>query len=180
MLKILRNISRKQRGFTAIELVVGVAIIGLIGAAATTGIVQVFKGSTLSSDRMTAINNVRTAGDWISRDARMAEGLIKLDEPGILLRIEWTDYAPPNGDPFDRFQVDYTLIDGKLNRSYQRSTGNPPVVAEQQSIFIAQNIAVDEDTLEFSGNQLTLTMTSTVGSASETRTFVISLRNLPQ
>ncbi|HEX9896632.1 MAG TPA: prepilin-type N-terminal cleavage/methylation domain-containing protein [Dehalococcoidales bacterium] len=176
-MKILKSLNQKQHGFTAIELVVGIIIIGLIATAVATGIAQAFNGTISSNDRMSATNNVRVAGDWISDDVKMVEGSVQLNVSGVLIRVEWSDYPPPNGDPPHRYLVDYTLSNGKLYRLYQEFTGNPPVLAGQQTVLIAQNITVG--TCTFSNNTLTLTLTSTFGSVSETRTFVIAVRNLP-
>jgi len=66
----------KRYGFTLIEILVGIAILGVIAAAAAGGVFQVVKGSPDSNNRMQAINNVQNASDWISQDARNAESYI--------------------------------------------------------------------------------------------------------
>lgn len=168
--KVKKNLRREQNGFTAIEMLVGVTIIGVIAVALTTGITQVFSGSSSSSDHMTAINNVRNAGDWISHDARMAENNIIITSN--LPSMHWTFYNPLSGDPPSVYDVIYTLSGTDLVRSYTVDSGTPQVITVAQYITI--------DSAVFSGNTFTITLTATVGSATETRTFAISLRNLPQ
>lgn len=170
MLRMLNRMHKRQNGFTAIEMVIGVTLIGIIGAALATGISQVYKGSALSSDRMTATNNVRNAVDWISQDARMAENQITITDN--CPTINWTFYNPFTGDPPSEYEVIYTLSGTDLIRSYQVDDEAPT------SMMVAQNITIDSAV--FSANELSMTLTSTVNSVSETRTFVISLRNLPQ
>lgn len=165
-----KRIHYEQGGFTLVETLVGLVIIGVISTALTTGITQVFSGSSLSSEHMTAVNNVRNAGDWISQDARMAENTIIITSN--LPSMHWTFFNPLSGDPPSVHDVVYTLSGTDLVRSYTVDSGVPQVTT------VAQNITIDSAV--FSGNKLTIALTATVGSASETRTFVISLRNLPQ
>lgn len=176
MKQLLRILLKKQSGFTAIEMVIGVVIIGLIGAALAVVIAQTVSGNILSSDRMTAINNVRNAVDWISQDARMVKNSIILGDPIILMRIEWEDYAPPNGEPPFTYHVDYRLNGTNLERHYWVMEG--PVSTIESNIIVAENISSITPT--FIGTELTVSVTATVNSAIETRTFSIVMRNIPQ
>jgi len=66
-------IHKDQRGFTLIELIVAIAITGLITGGITTAIFQVFNVNTLSNNHMLALRQVQNAGYWISHDAQMAQ-----------------------------------------------------------------------------------------------------------
>lgn len=154
-------------------MVIGVAIVAIIGAAVVVGITQVFRGSTSSSDRMTAINNVRNAGDWITQDARMSLGSVTISPVDHCPSMSWTYYDPLTSDPPTSFSVVYTLSGtADLVRSYTVGMGAPSVIT------VARNITVNSAT--FSTNNFTITLTATAGSVSETRTFSDALRNLPQ
>jgi prepilin-type N-terminal cleavage/methylation domain-containing protein len=176
MKKLLRFLNEKQSGFTAVEMVIGVVIIGLVGAALAVVITQTVSGNILTSDRMTAVNNVRNAVDWISQDARMVKNSIQTDVPGILMRIEWEDYAPPNGEPPFTYRVDYALTGTSLSRHYVVMEG--PVITIDKNIMVAENITSIIPT--FIGTELTVSITAAVNTASETRTFTINMRNIPQ
>lgn len=161
MLKILKSIYKTQLGFTAIELLVGVALIGLIGAAAATGVAQIFNGSSLSTNRMVTTNNVRNAGDWIARDARMAESVTIVDNCPTII---WHDY-----DTSDLHTLIYSMSGTDLIRSHQIAANAPTVTT------VAQNITAI--TSGVTNGRLTVTITATVKSTSETRTFTIVPRN---
>jgi len=66
---------RSQQGLTLIELLLVLGLTGLIAAVATMSISQMFTTAAISNDQNTAINQVRNAGHWISRDVQMAKAV---------------------------------------------------------------------------------------------------------
>lgn len=166
MSKLFRKLHKKQSGFTAIEMLIGIAILGIIGVAIALSITQTFRGTTLSNDRMTAINNVRNAGDWITLDTRMATEVTITDNCPT---ITWSDFESPDSQHI----VAYSLSGTDLRRSHQVDDGTISVIT------VAQNLdPTNPITSEFINGELTVTVTSTVGSTSEIRTFVIIPRNM--
>ena len=77
MLKMLKN---NERGLTLIELILAVAITGLISLGATTSIVQIMKGTTYNRNQMTTVEQLQNVGRVISNDARMAQ-IVEGEEP---------------------------------------------------------------------------------------------------
>lgn len=163
----LCNKCKSQRGFTLIELLLVIGLTGIIGAAATMSIHQIFTGTALSNDQNTAINQVRNAGHWISRDVQMAKpNTIVVYEPTEQNFLGLTIWEDPNGDT--THTVTYILQDGKLWRNYD---------AEQT--FIAQYIKPKEQGVtwcQWNGEVLTVTITAQVGDKTETRTFQVKPR----
>jgi prepilin-type N-terminal cleavage/methylation domain-containing protein len=161
---------RNQRGFTLVELLVAIAITGIIGSTAAMSVQQVIMGTTLSNDKNTAINNVRNAGYWISRDVQMAQpSKIKdSDELGAnelaneLLYLGWQEWG---GSPHT---VNYTLQDGELWRDYD---GGKTLIA--QYIKPKQNGVTD---CHWDGEVLTGNITAQVSGKIETRTFQVKPR----
>ena len=99
-------LNKNQRGFTLVEMIIVLAIIGIVIGAATMTIIQVINGSSSTSNHMTAVRQVQNAGYWVSRDVQMAQSVAPaLDPDGFPLTLTWTDR-----DGYDH-QVVYSLVD---------------------------------------------------------------------
>ncbi len=174
----LRLVNGKQRGFTLLELAIGIAIIGIIVAPVTMSILQVIRGTGLSNNRMTAVNNLRNAGDWLSREALMTKKLLWKDQDsGNLLltplTLTWVDY----GVGGETHKVVYSIAGGELSRSLYI------IFVLQVKSALAHFIT--SASWQFTNNEsidsvLTLTLTAIVGAGSEqvieTRTYEVHLR----
>jgi prepilin-type N-terminal cleavage/methylation domain-containing protein len=161
MLKLHQRIGHNQKGFTMVELLMAMAVSGIIAAAAVTTISQVFHLNARTSNHMIAVRQVQSVGYWVSHDAQMAQivtpaGNFDLATDDLVL--SWTEW---NGT---QRQVTYRLADGDLTRNY---SGN--------SVTIGQHI--ESATGTFASNKLTFTITATVGSGSraesETRKYEV-------
>jgi prepilin-type N-terminal cleavage/methylation domain-containing protein len=108
-----------QKGFALIEMVVAVAITGLLTVGTTTAVFQASTHITWGTNHMTAVKQVENALHWISRDAQMAQIVEPNGVSGFplnLIRIPWDNTV---------HQVTYTLEDGELKRSYAANDGEP-------------------------------------------------------
>jgi len=159
---MLKRLKRNQKGFTLIELLVAIALTGIIGTAAAMSIHQILTGTVLSNDQNTAINQVRNAGYWISRDALTAQSVNDNPEDPKFLELTWQEW---DGTPHT---VYYTLEDGTLRRNY-----------DGQETLIAQYIRPKETGVtdcHWDGETLTVNITAQVGDKTETRTFEVKPR----
>ena len=104
-LGMLGSINKNQRGFTVIELLVAIAISGLITSGLTLTIFQVFSGNARNSSEMIVIRQVQNAGHWISRDTLMAQVVT----PAEAVTVSWDQRE--SGDLGDEDRLYFAFSD---------------------------------------------------------------------
>jgi len=198
MLRKLANIVKNQKGFTLVEVIIAVAITGLIVGGLAMTIIQLFEGHAQSSGEMAALRQVQNAGYHVSRDAQMAaEPIDASDDPGTediteVLTIIWTEYDSWKTEPLDgeeemismitKHIVVYTLDDNRLDRDeYRTESIREDVPIEDIEYFLYSMTKVAEYITIFvydlDNNSLTVTAeTGGFRSQTETRTYEIEPR----
>lgn len=155
-------IDKNQKGFTMIELLVAILITAIILGSVTTAISQVFTVNARSSNRMTAVRQVQTAGYWVSHDAQMAQTATadNLTSP-FVLKLTWTEWSGVTHTD------NYTLENKVLWRNL-----------DGQKSLVAQYITSANTT--YTGGKLIFNVTATVGTApraaTETRVYEVMPR----
>jgi prepilin-type N-terminal cleavage/methylation domain-containing protein len=169
----LRLINKNQKGFTLMELVVAIAITGIISGGITATMFQVFVGSARTSNHMIAVRQVQNAGYCVSLDAQMAQTVVLArDTDGFPLQLSWTDW-----DDNKVYQVTYTLEDmtggsKQLQRSHS-SDGTTDTDIIAQFIDLTQTkceltgggtftLPDNNDTFTITGGAVTDSVTITV------------------
>ena len=106
----MRKLKKDQRGITLIELVITIALTGVITAAITMSIFQVFNMNTRTSNHMAAVSHVQQAGKLVREDIMEAQNVDTGDDPGTpeleLLTLTWKE-----GGTEIPHEVIYTLED---------------------------------------------------------------------
>lgn len=153
----LGSMNKKQSGFILVEIIVAVAVTGIIISAVTGTIFQVFTANARDTAHMIAVKQVENAVHWIGHDIQMAQ-TAKTDDPATVLTLIWVEWNETEN------QVTYTL-NGDLKRTYSRN-GQPT-----ETTIVAQHIeSIVVAPKPYTGGKLTFTITATLdGLKSETR-----------
>jgi type II secretory pathway pseudopilin PulG len=167
----MKLIKTNQKGFTLIGTVIALGIFGLVIAAASGTIAQIIQSSR-SSEHMTALRQVQTAGYWVSRDSIQAQNLTT---QGYFLYVGRTDW-----DDGDLHEVVYSLQDmpsGALKQlQREESLNGMPTATTIVGRYIdpAQTSCVWDP----NANALTFTVTATMNEQTETRAYEVQPRPL--
>jgi len=169
----MKKLKKGERGFTLVELLIVLAITGLVTSGITMTVFQVFTINTRTTNRMAAVRQVENAGFWVSHDAQMAMSVSTESEFLTLTWIEW--------ETSNNHTVIYSLEDmsaglKKLQREHniyidsELDSTTTTIVAEYIDLALT-NAAWDEE-----DRVLTFTVTATVGGQSETREYEVMPR----
>ena len=141
-----------QKGFTLPELLITVAITGLIVGVLGTAVYQIITVTESGNDRMTAIHELQNAGHWVSLDGQMAKTATGGNELVLAL---------PNDS-----SITYAVVNSELRRT-----------ADESQMILARNISG----ISFSVKNRVITMTITSSpegraNISEEGTYKVYLR----
>lgn len=197
MLSKLLNIGKKQEGFTFIEVIVALAITGLIVGGIALAYIQLVTGHFQSSGEMTALRQVQNTGYHISRDTKMAENIDINDDPETtditeVFTIFWTEVSKWKSEPLGdvdeviseiiRHKIVYTLDDGIIHRiEYYtdkiREDDDDYVYPAGNRIETRVAQYITEFNFSMATNILTVTATTGgFGSQTETRSYEVEPR----
>lgn len=162
----------RRGGYTILELIIALAIAGVIGAVMAMGIVQTGEVTSRSDNHTDVSTQLQDAGYWIQKDTRMAQAIAAGSQSGTLLTLEWMDWSDCV------HHVDYQLDGAELRRTYSTSSGTTStrvlvdcVVSEPELTFALYNPATPMATV-----QLTASKGSGARGSTQTRVFQVRPR----
>jgi len=181
-----------QRGFTLVEVMVGVLIMGLVGLAAAAAIIQVVNAGR-NTTHMAALRQVQPAGYWVSGDGLQAQEVID-DTPATLpieiivsshpeiagiegtkiLFFKWQDWG--GGDTHDIVYSLQSTGSGSLKtlRRYEKINDG-----QWTPTLVAQYIDASATSCEWTDSShqtFNFKVTATVEQQTESRTYEITPR----
>ncbi|MCJ7515736.1 MAG: prepilin-type N-terminal cleavage/methylation domain-containing protein [Dehalococcoidia bacterium] len=166
-LRTYMKLKLSEKGFTLIELVVGMSIAAFVIGATSMAIIAMERLSPRNSDWALALRQVQDAGYWISRDIQMSQGDITIGTGNpTFMTLTLPQISPPNKTIVYQFQN----IGGNVNRLYRDDAGQQRFVAD----FIYYNPDADpsHSTRVISAqNPVTLQITATSGQTTVTREY---------
>jgi len=163
----MKKLWKDQRGLTLIELIIVVAITGLITAGITMTIMQVFSMNTRASNHMTAVSQVQHAGKLVSQDILEAK---TVDTESEFLKLTWTEVGEATNSTHT---IIYAVEDSELWRSESVTGGNSTLTTRVAEFIVYEETSCDWDAVN---KVLTFTVTATVGEQSETRVYEVKPR----
>ena len=175
----MKKLKKGQKGFSLVELVIVVALAGLVGAAITATAFQVFTFTTRISNQMTAIRQVQQAGFWVSPDVMMSDPGEIYDSPpgGEFLVSRWQAHDGT------WHEVDYILegvpSSDVATLTREHYTGPTLDSLNLDSVMtVAQYVDLNAaDTYcDWDGTALTFKVTAAVGGRTETRIYQVKPR----
>lgn len=114
----------EERGFTAVELMAAMAVMGIVMAAFGQMLITSAKTSNRVEEQATLQNDVRAAVDRLTTDFRQATNADGTSPVESLSGTTLTFDSPDRMTPFHLRRLSYRLSNGRLERSTSTSTDN--------------------------------------------------------
>jgi prepilin-type N-terminal cleavage/methylation domain-containing protein len=158
--------SKRQNGYGLIEMIAGLALVGILTTGIATFAVQTITEGARTDNRMQAMMQVENAGFWVSRDVQMAANLTLGDNAGFPLQLDWVDIDQ------NEYQVTYNITERQIKRSLVQND------EESVQTLIAKDInsAPSFTNLSYTGGLLIFNVNSTFADINVSRSYQIKKR----
>jgi prepilin-type N-terminal cleavage/methylation domain-containing protein len=165
---LFKNKQLRQQGMTLVELLVALAVTGILVTGISVSISQVFSVNAASKARMLAVKEIEVAIDSIRPDILSGHQILTSDpDPNVFLVSKWTEWDAPVA--YDvKYYWDPTT--NQLSRLPSEGTLN----------VFAKDIASRPVVTRLDNGNWSITIEATIQgykSATETRTFEVKPRS---
>ncbi len=165
----------RQQGFTIFELMVAMAIGGLIMPVMVGSIIQINRGTSQVNDNAVVQQDIDNASSWFTRDLSLAKTTDVLDGASAVssMRVSWVDETGWAVEGGEAHCAKYSIQTGttRLERNYDggNNCANPGTIT-----IIARN--VESILFSRSGNFITVAITSTLQDETENISYFVNTR----
>lgn len=163
-------------GFSLLEVTVGMAILSVVTAIAMTGIVQIFRTTTMTESAMTATANLHTAFTRLDDQLRYASAI---SAPADLNGVHYVEYATTNTGTAVCTQLRLDTSAGSLQSRTQRD-GEPVTAWSTLATGVSAPGAFTRDVATTDGlphQQLTIVLTIRSGDTRKQSTTTFTALN---
>lgn len=158
-----------QGGFTLLELIIAIAIAGLITAGITVAIMQILTVNHRASNHMIAVRQVQQAGKEVSKDTLQSQNITYDGSSGFNLTLAWKN---PEDAPN---VVTYTISEAnELARSH--TVNGTPVQTAPTIVAKYIDPGLTNCVWNATARVLVFNVTAALGTESETRIYEIEPR----
>jgi prepilin-type N-terminal cleavage/methylation domain-containing protein len=187
---VMKFFKRNEKGFTLVELLVAIPIIGLLGLAMGAVLIQLLHSDKISQ-RMLAVRQVQVAGDKVSMDAVQAQQVAfgdNMTDSEWSLNLQWEGQWTDNTGVYNArtVSVTYTLVPAKGKYELQRHEVSEVTVGSttENNDFITtvgEHLDASQMSCEWvdvSAKSFSMNIVAVVGTKTEERTYTITPRSL--
>jgi prepilin-type N-terminal cleavage/methylation domain-containing protein len=163
MIPIEKKSPDRQAGFTLVEILICLAIVGAIGLAAALIISQIYQQNDRATSNMKATGQLENMAYWLSRDALMTQTITPTIESAFPLVLSWQDVDENTST------ITYELSENTLLRRFDEN-------GAINQITLVENIKTTDTNWSYSGGLLTVQVATVADKKVDTRTFQVKLR----
>jgi prepilin-type N-terminal cleavage/methylation domain-containing protein len=168
---------RGETGFTMLEILISMGLVGLIITAASAMALYVIQQSDRTNDNLAASFYAETAGYWMTSDVRKADVVTtdNLTSPTILV-LAWTDWGYSEDSVYH--EVTYSISGlsgniGQLKRYHQDSAGTNEEQIVSENIYYNPSDPTNTTLVTYQDSVVILKVTTQVEGASEMREYKV-------
>jgi len=164
-----------ERGVTLTELLVALAIAGLITGTLVAAIYQIYQVTGWGSNELRVQHDLENAATWLLRDVQMADPTLT-DASGSTLNLIWNDmYRDRNAT----YQVSYQVSGTNLVRTVAMDYVPVSTLAVSRYIAHPSHVVFSLSGTADISPTLTAVITSTAGQVVKSATLRIEMRPRP-